>query len=273
MNRYTKRTGALEGVAWIVALLFMFPVFIMVNMAVRPVSDLSSPLRPTTSPTFENFSRAWTEAGLGGAIANSAIVTVVSVVLLVVCSALAAYPLARLTARWTPVAFYGFMLGLLIPFQLGMIPLYTQMRDAGLIGTLVPLIILYVGLRLPFSIFLYTQFLRDIPQDYEEAASLDGAGPLRSFVMVVFPLLKPITGTVIILNALFVWNDFLMPLLYLSGSGNQTVPVAIYSFVGEYTTEWPIVFAALIIGALPLLIVYFFLQRQMMQGLASGIKG
>lgn len=273
MNRYTKRTGTLEFVTWVIALAFLFPIFIMVNMAVRPVSDLSSPLLPTTNPTFENFARAWTEASLGGAILNSAVVTIGSVVLLVAFSALAAYPLARLTARWTPVAFYAFMLGLLIPFQLGMIPLYAQLRDAGMIGSLLPLIIIYVGLRLPFSIFLYTQFLRDIPTDYEEAASIDGAGPLRTFTSVVFPLLRPITGTVIILNALFAWNDFLMPLLYLSGSGNQTVPVAIYSFVGEYTTEWPIVFAALIIGALPLLIVYFFLQKQMMQGLASGIKG
>jgi len=273
MNRYTWRTGALEGVLFIVALLFLFPIYILVNLAIRPADDLSSPVAPTLHPTFDNFAKAWGTASLGGAIVNSVIVTVISVLLLVVLSSMAAYPIARFTARWSSVAFYGFMVGLLVPFQLGLIPLYKLMQQAGLIGTLAPLIIIYVGMRLPFSLFLYVQFLRQIPTDYEEAAALDGCGPLQAFFRVVFPLVRPVTGTVVILNGLFVWNDFLMPLLYLSGSGNQTIPVAIYTFVGEYNTDWHLVFAALIIGALPVLIAFFFIQKSLIQGLASGVKG
>lgn len=273
MQRYTWRTGLLEGGLAIAALVFLFPIYILVNMAIRPASDLASPVAPTTTPTVDNFLRAWNDASLGGAIANSTIVTVVSVTLLVVLSAMAAYPLARLTARWSSAAFYGFMVGLLLPFQLGLIPLYQTMRDLGLIGSVVPLIIIYVGLRMPFSLFLYVQFLRQIPLDYEEAAALDGASPARTFFSVVFPLVRPVTGTVVILNGLFVWNDFLIPLLYLSGTRNQTVPVAIYSFVGEFATEWQLVFAALIIGALPVLLAFFFIQKSLIQGLASGIKG
>lgn len=273
MNRYTWRTGALEGVMIVVALIFLFPIYVLVNMAIRPASDLSSPIAPTTAPTFDNFFRAWNEASLGGAIVNSVIVTVVSVALLVVLASMAAYPLARITAAWSSVAFYTFMIGLLLPFQLGLIPLYKIMRDTGLLGSVIPLIIIYVGLRLPFSLFLYVQFLRQIPLDYEEAASLDGCSPIQGFFRVVFPLLKPVTGTVIILNGLFTWNDFLKPLLYLSGSGNQTIPVAIYTFVGEFATQWQLVFAALIIGALPVLIAFFFIQKSLIQGLASGVKG
>jgi raffinose/stachyose/melibiose transport system permease protein len=273
VNRYTWRTGSLEGVMLLVALAFLFPIYILVNLSVRQPSDLSSPVAPTLEPTLENFARAWEEASLGGAIVNSAIVTVVSVVLLVVLSAMAAYPLARVTATWSSFAFYGFMIGLLVPFQLGLIPLYNTMRDLGLLGSLVPLIIIYVGLRIPFTLFLYVQFLRQIPPDYEEAAALDGCSPLQAFFRVVFPLVRPVTGTVVILNGLFIWNDFLKPLLYLSGTGNQTVPVAIYTFVGEFSTEWSLVFAALIIGALPVLAAFFFIQKSLIQGLASGVKG
>ena len=273
MKRYSAGTGALEGVMILIALAFLFPIYILVNLSLRPVTDLSSPLAPTHDVTFDNFAQAWVQAGIGGAIVNSAIVTISSVLLIVVFSSLAAYGIVRATAKWSPIAFYGFMVGLLVPFQLGLVPLYTTMKNIGLLGTLLPLVIIYVGMRMPFSIFLYAQFMRQVPIDYEEAAALDGAGPLRSFVRVVFPMVRPATGTVIILNGLFAWNDFLTPLLYLSGTGNATIPVTIYNFVGEYVTQWPLVFAALIMGAIPVLIAFFFIQRSLLQGLASGVKG
>ncbi|WP_432990577.1 carbohydrate ABC transporter permease [Dactylosporangium sp. CA-233914] len=273
MNRYTWRTRSLEGVMFVVALIFLFPIYILVNLAIRKPDDLSSPVAPTKHPTFGNFADAWNQASVGGAMANSMIITVVSVVLLVVLSSMAAYPLARLTSKWSSLAFYGFMVGLLVPFQLGLIPLYKMMRDIGLLGTIFPLIIIYVGLRIPFSLFLYTQFLRQIPLDYEEAAAIDGCSPVQAFFRVVFPLLRPVTGTVVILNGLFIWNDFLKPLLYLSGTSNQTIPVAIYTFVGEYDSQWELIFAALLLGALPVLVAFFFLQKSLIQGFSSGIKG
>ena len=112
------------------------------------------------------------------------------------------------------------------------------------------------------------QFLRR-----RKSALIDGAGPLALFVRVVLPLLRPITGTAVILNAIFVWNDFLTPLLYLSGSNQQTIPVAIFGFVGQYTSNWSMVFAGLIIGVLPILIVYFLMQRRIIKGFAGGLKG
>lgn len=273
MNRYTWRTGTLEGVMIVVALIFMVPVYVLINLSVRRQSDLSSPLAPTAQPTLDNFSNAWAQSGLGQAMANSAIITVVSVGLLVVLGSLSAYGLSRATARWSAPAFYLFMIGLLVPFQLGLVPLYRNFAALGLLGTMVPLVIIYVGLRLPFTLFLYTTFLRQIPAEYEEAASLDGAGTFGRFRRVVFPLLRPITGTVIILNGLFVWNDFLTPLLYLSGSPNRTVPIAVYSFVNENTTVWPLVFAALLISVIPVLLAFFVFQKTLIQGFASGIKG
>lgn len=258
---------------FVIALIFLFPIYILVNLAVRPAADLSSPLVPTQGPTLDNFAQAWQRANLGDAIFNSALVTVISVSLIVVLSALAAYPIARYMIKRSSFALYGFMIGLLLPFQLALIPLYRTMHDIGLLGTVAPLIIIDTGLRIPFSLFLYVSFLRQIPIEYEESASMDGASPLQAFTKIVFPLLRPVTGTVIILNGLFVWNDFLTPLLYLSGTANQTVPVAIYSFVGEYLSLWNLVFAALIMSALPVLVAFFFLERSLIQGFASGIKG
>ncbi len=273
MNRYTWRTGVLEAVMIAVALVFVFPVVILVNIALRAPSDRSSPLLPPSSPTLDNFARAWNEAHLGGAILNSVVVTVISVLLLVLFSAAAAYPLARVTRRWSKLAYGLFMAGLLLPFQLAMIPLYASIRDLGLVGTVWGLVIFYVGVQMPFSIFLYTQFLRALPRDFEEAALIDGCSPLRGYFSVVFPLLRPVTGTVAILNAIAVWNDFLTPLLYLSGSGNLTIPVALYGFVGNYVQQWNLVFAGLLISSTPVLIVYFLMQRSIIKGFAGGLKG
>ncbi|MFT4029624.1 MAG: carbohydrate ABC transporter permease [Protaetiibacter sp.] len=273
MTRYTWRTGLLEALMVIVAIIFVFPVVILVNIALRAQSDRSSPLLPPLQPTLENFARAWSEAHLGGAILNSAIVTVLSVLLIVLFSAAAAYPLARVTRRWSKLSYGLFMAGLLLPFQLAMIPLYAAIRDLGLVGTLWGLVIFYVGVQMPFSIFLYTQFLRSLPRDFEEAALIDGCNPIRSYFSVVFPLLRPVTGTVAILNAIAVWNDFLTPLLYLSGSGNLTIPIALYGFVGDYVQQWNLVFAGLIISSAPVLVVYFLMQRSIIKGFAGGLKG
>ncbi|RPE77822.1 MULTISPECIES: carbohydrate ABC transporter permease [unclassified Frondihabitans] len=273
MFRYTWRTGVLEAVMILVALLFLFPIYVLLELAFKAPNDQTATLVPTLHPTFDNFVNAWQQGGLGGALLNSATVTVVSIALTVIIASTAAYPLARITAKWSKATYLVFLVGLLIPAQLGLLPLYQTIRDLGLLGTLWGLIAVYVGAQMPFSIFLYVGFLRALPIDYEEAASLDGAGSFRTFWSVVFPLVRPITGTVIILNAVFTWNDFLSPLLYLSGSSHQTVTVAIYGFVGQYGAQWSLIFAGIIISIAPILLAYFLMQKYIVQGFAGGLKG
>lgn len=273
MRRYTWRLGALEALMIVVVLIFALPLVILLSIAFRDQSDNGNALSWPSEITFTNFADAWVQANLGSAVINSAIVTVCSVVLLIVFSSIAAYPLARVTARWSKVGFYVFMAGLVVPFQLGLIPLYSTVRDMGLLGSPLSLVIFYTGLQMPFSIFLYTQFLRELPLDYEEAAFLDGASRFRAFTSIIFPLLRPITGTVVILNIILVWNDFFVPLLFLSGTSNQTIPVALYSFVGQFGSNWNLIFAGLIIGAAPILILFFVMQRSVFRGFAGGIKG
>jgi raffinose/stachyose/melibiose transport system permease protein len=273
MTRYRRRTFTLELVMVAVGLVVVFPVYVLVNLAVRRPSDTSSPIAPTTSPTFDNFSQAWQQGALGGALANSVLVTAGSVVIVLAVSALAAYPLARVTARWSRWTFLLIMLGLVLPFQLAALPLYQTMRDLGLLGTPWALVLFYSGLQVPFTTFLYVGFLRALPRDFEDAALIDGCTPLQGFRYVVLPMLKPVTVTALVLNAVAVWNDFFTPLLYLSGSGQQTMPVAIAGFVGQYVSDWNLIFAALVIGILPILVVYFALQRSIINGFAGGLKG
>jgi len=273
MKRYSLRTFVLEVEMIAVTALFAFPLYVLVNLSLRTADDPTPDVLPTLSPTFENYVEAWNQAGLGSAMVNSLIVTVASVALVVVVSALAAYPLVRLTSRLSSVVFWFVLVGLLLPFQVALIPLYQTMRDLGLLGSVVSLILFYAGLQVPFSVFLYAGFLRALPREYEEAASVDGANTWTSFWRVVFPMLRPVTGTVVILNAIFVWNDFLTPLLYLSGSEQQTIPVALYTFLGQYVSNWPLVFAGLVIGLAPILVAYFLMQRSIIHGFAGGLKG
>jgi raffinose/stachyose/melibiose transport system permease protein len=255
-------------------LLFLLPVYILINLAIRPADDLTPALIPSSRATLDNFVNAWTQSSLPAAIVTSIIVTSVSCVCVVVLATMAAYPLARSTSRLSNRTFFVFLIGLLLPFQLALLPLYMQMRDIGLLGSIWSLVIIYTGAQMPFSIFLITTFLRSsVPLDFEEAARIDGCGNLRVWWHVVVPMLRPVLGTCIILNGVGIWNDFFAPLIYLAGSNQKTIPMAIFEFVGQYTSNWPLIFAGLIISMIPILALYLIFQRYVIQGFAGGLKG
>lgn len=256
-----------------VSVIFLVPLYILINLSVRSVGDPTSILAPTTALTGENYVRAWTEGNLGSALLNSTIVTACSVVLLIVISSMAAYPLARASANWSRSAYIVIMAGLLVPIQLGFIPLYRIFLSFHMLGTIWALVIYYAGLQVPFSVYLYTSFLRALPREFEEAAAIDGAGPLHTFWVVLFPLLSPVTASVAIINVIVIWNDFMIPLLYLSGGDQQTMPVAVYGFIGQYTSNWSLVFAGLVVGIAPVLALFFALQGRVMKGFEGGLKG
>ncbi|WP_172294531.1 carbohydrate ABC transporter permease [Pseudoruegeria sp. HB172150] len=273
-KRYTIGSFLLEIVMIAVAAVFAFPIYILIVLAFKSEENWrEAPLSVPLDPYLGNFSAGWSQAYLGDAIFSSALVVICSLLVLVAIGAPAAYFVARCKPRLGYGLYVFFLAGMILPFQLALIPLYQTMRDIQLLGSPASLVLFYAGLQMPFTIFLYAGFIRTIPRAYEEAAKIDGAGELLTFVAVVMPLLRPITGTVLILNGVFIWNDFLTPLLYLSGSDWATVPVAIFSFVDQYVTEWGTIFAALLIGVLPVLATFLVLQRSMIRGFASGVKG
>jgi raffinose/stachyose/melibiose transport system permease protein len=273
-NRYGLSNFLIELLMIAATGLIFFPVYVLVGLSLKSRGEVTrNPLGLPETFLFSNYRDAWSEASLGRAILSSTIITASSVVLLVALGSIASFALARRASRLSYAAYLLFLLGLVLPFQLALIPLYQLVRDLHLIGTYWSLIGFYTGLQLPFTVFLYTGFLRALPRDYEQAAYIDGASQLEAFAQVVFPLLRPVTGTVVVLNAIFTWNDFLTPLLYLSGTERQTIPVAISSFVGQYVAQWQLVFAGLVIAIAPILVVYFALQRTIIKGFASGLKG
>ncbi|MFI9628013.1 carbohydrate ABC transporter permease [Streptomyces sp. NPDC052042] len=257
-----------------VAVVFLFPVYALVTLALKdPRQIAESPLAPPAPPTLANFGDAWSSAKLGPALANSTVITATSLLLLVVLGSTAARFLAH-RARGVGYGLYVlFLLGIVLPFQLGMIPLYELVDGLGWLGTYQGMVLFYTGIQLPFTVFLYTGFVRALPPDYAQAALIDGCDHRQAFTRVVFPLLRPVTGTVIILNAVFVWNDFFTPLLYLGGSDKETVPVGVFAFVGQYVSDHGLVFAGLVLAALPVLVVFALLQRYVIKGFAGGLKG
>jgi raffinose/stachyose/melibiose transport system permease protein len=272
--RYGFRTFLLEMVMIAVAVAFLFPVYALITLSLKDKQQIAAaPLSPPASPTFGNFSDAWQRASLGSALLNSTLITVCSLVALIGIGSFAAYFLARCASRMGFRLYVLFLLGIVLPLQLGMIPLFKMVDSMGLLGTYQGLILFYTGIQMPFTIFLYTGFIRALPSDYANAAMIDGAGHLQAFTRVVFPLLRPITGTVLILNAVFIWNDFFTPLLYLGGSARETVPVRIFAFVGQYVSDYGLVFAGLVLAALPIIVIFLVLQRYVIKGFASGVKG
>jgi raffinose/stachyose/melibiose transport system permease protein len=156
---------------------------------------------------------------------------------------------------------------------LTLIPLYVLLHDMHLLGTYWSMIVVYVGGQLPFTIFLFAGFMRSLPRDYEEAALVDGAGTMRVIFSIVLPLIRPIVGTVVCLDSVYIWNDFLVPLLYLSGSPHQTLAVSIYEFTGQYFEEWNLIFAGVVIAAVPMVAVFVLLQKSFLKSFAGVLKG
>ncbi|MFE9105043.1 carbohydrate ABC transporter permease [Actinomadura geliboluensis] len=279
MHRYTRWSAFREISLWIAAVPVLAPLYFVITTALRPSGDTAgSPFAPPARPTAGNFSEAWGQAGgdtvsFGQALLNSTLATVTVVVLLVAAGAPAGYALARRGSRLGSLIFGLFTLALILPIQLGLIPLYAFMVETGLAGTLAGLVLVYTGLQMPLAVFLYTGFFRALPTAYEEAALVDGASPIRIFAQIALPLVRPVTGVVAVLTGLFVWNDFFIAVVFVGDTDRATLPVAVYSFVGRFSTNWPLLLAGAMIALVPVLLLYAFIQRSVTQGFTSTLRG
>lgn len=277
MFRYTTLTAVREGILWILTGLALFPFYLLVVTAFKTDEEVAttSAITLPASLDFGAFAEVLTSAtnDIGLSLLNSVIITAGTILGLVVLGSMCAYVIARRTSALSTGVFYLVLIAILLPTQLGTLPLYMGARALGLTGSVWGLIILWIGLLMPFAVFLYSGFFRSLSVEYEEAGALDGASPLQSFFHIVFPLMAPATGTVAILTGLIVWNDFFTALVFLSGTGAQTVPVSMYYFVGSAVTEWNKIFAIVILSMVPVLVFYAFAQKQFMQGYAGGVKG
>jgi raffinose/stachyose/melibiose transport system permease protein len=278
MFRYTSLTALREGIVWLIALVFLIPFYFLVTTALKTDAEVLSTnsLTPPAAPTFDNFVEAVTATGNSNVIQgliNSVIITGGTMLLLVLLGSVTGYVISRNTRRWSRAAYYLFLVAIVLPTQLGTVPLYIGARTIGLTGSLVGMILLFSGMLLPLSIFLYAGFFRGLGTEYEEAATIDGASRTQIFFRIVLPLMSPATGTVAILAGLIVWNDFFTSLIFLGGSRNQTLPVAMYYYIGSLVSQWNVIFAIVIVSMIPILAFYLFAQKRFIQGFAGGLKG
>jgi raffinose/stachyose/melibiose transport system permease protein len=278
MFRYTKLTAVREVGIWIVALIWLLPFYFLIATALKGDQEAltTSAVAPPSSLNFGAFIEVLTAGGRNNiplSILNSLIITAGAIAGLVLFGSIAAYVITRRTRTWTNLSFYLVLIAIILPAQLGTVPLYIGARTVGLTGNAIGMILLWIGILIPLAVFLYASFFRGLTTEYEEAAVIDGASPTQAFFRVVLPLMAPATGTVAILAGLIVWNDFFNSLIFLGGSTTQTLPVAMYTYVGGLVSAWNKIFAVVIISMVPILLFYMFAQKKFIQGFAGGLKG
>jgi raffinose/stachyose/melibiose transport system permease protein len=202
---------------------------------------------------------------------NSTIITASSALLICITASLAAWAFVRHTRRWTKLIFNLFVVGLTIPFFVIVTPVYLLMRDLHLLDSFIGVILVYTGINLPFAVFFFTSFIKSIPAELEEAAAVDGAGVIRTYVSVILPLLRPAVATLAIFVSLNVWNDIILPLIFLTSESQSTVTLGIYQFVGTHSSNISTLFPAVVLGIAPLVVLFLILQRYIIAGITAGV--
>ena len=249
----------------------VYPLLVMVLSAFKSNAELfASPFALPESFALTNVARVWSETSFVRYLGNSVLVTAVSVAVIVVFGTMAAYAIARYRFRLSGVVFMFFIAGLMVPLKLAIIPLFIQLDLLGLIDTRAGLVLVYVAMGLPSSVFIMTGFLRTLPGELEESARIEGASELRTMLQVMLPLARPAMVIAAIQNAVPIWNDFFFPLVFISSDRLKTLPQGLTVFMGEYNTDWGVLFAGLTLAALPITLVYVMLSRQFIAGLTQG---
>lgn len=269
MKGEKKRRYLLEISGVILALIWLSPFYLMVVNAFKTNREIfQDVLGFPSEPTIANFQQAYVDLNFLNALFNSTVITVFSIAIIILFSSMAGYALARNNSKISNVILLVFVAAMLIPFQAVMITLtsfFGQMNMLNMGG----LIFMYLGFGSSLAIFLYHGAMKGVPRSLDEAATIDGANRFQTFWYIVFPLLKPISVTVAILNVIWIWNDFLLPSLVLSGS-EATIPLRMFAFFGEYTRQWHLALAGLTIAIIPVIIFYFFAQKQIIEGVSEG---
>jgi raffinose/stachyose/melibiose transport system permease protein len=223
---------------------------------------------------FENYANAWQTAHIGTYFFNSIFVSVLSIVFTVVIGASAAFVLAKFAFPGKNIISSLFVVGMLIPLQAVLVPLYTIMQNIHAYNTPWALILVYTAFGLPLTIFLMESFIAAFPDSILEAAIIDGTKMSRLFFSIILPMTRPVVATVAILNFLTNWKEFSFALVFISSENKKTLPLGLYNFLGAYTTDYAGLMAALVIATLPLFILYIILQEQVINGMTAGaVKG
>ncbi|OXT09361.1 sugar ABC transporter permease [Thermoanaerobacterium thermosaccharolyticum] len=278
MEKAKRGISILEIFGWILTLFVIFPVYIMVINSFKDRKEIfTSELSLPSSLNFTYYIQAIQKMNFLTALGNSLFITVTSVVCIIILSSMAAWVLERNKTTVSNVIFYTLVATMLIPFQSVMIPLVQYLSkwqipgiNFSLIDTRYGLIFMNIGFGIGMSTFLFHGFIKNVPLEMEEAATIDGCSKFQLFWRIVFPNLKPIIVTVAILNVISLWNDYLLPSLVLRSPNLRTIPLSTFFFFGEFTIEWNLALAGLVLTIIPVIIFYLFSQKYIIKGVMAG---
>ena len=280
----SRKTGRiiLEVITVTLFLLFMVPFILVILNSAKTSKEIifNAIALPTDwGQIFTNVSLIFNNPTVDyyGAFVDSVLITTFSLIVIAVFSSMAAWVLVRNKTSWSTWLFMIFVAAMVIPFQVLMYPLVRWMRVLGeflhlrLLGTIPGIVFAYLGFGSSLSIFIFHGFIKTIPYELEEAATIDGCSQQRIFFQIIFPLLKPIIVTVLILNGIWIWNDYLLPLLMLGSNGSvQTIPIAVTAFAGSYLKQWDLILTSTLLAILPVIVLYIFAQRYIIKGMIEG---
>lgn len=275
VQKRSVRTFAMAGMI-LIFIAYMFPFLMVVINSLKQKRDIiKSPfswLFTVKGLSFDNFAKAFNQMDFLNAIKNSLIITVSATAIVTILAAMLAYFIVRNNNLLTRIVFALMVASMIIPFQAIMIPLVSIYGGTlNLLNHRLTLIFMHVGFSMSMTVFMFHGFIRgSVPIALEEAAYLDGCTHTQTFFKIVFPLLKPIMSTTLILNALAFWNDFLLPSLVLTDKKLLTLPLSTYSFYGTYSADYGTIMAGLLLCVVPLLILYIALQKQIINGVVAG---
>jgi raffinose/stachyose/melibiose transport system permease protein len=276
-NGLKKKVHLSRGILGIIlACIWLIPFYLMITNSFKTKPGifrnvLSLPTFGGSKKTFtyDNYFTSYKDLDFTKVFFNSLLITVLSTLIIIIFSSLAAYALQRCKFKVSTIIFLVFTAAMLIPFQSIMLPLISMWGSAHMLN-MVGLIIMYLGFGGSLSIFLYHGAMKGIPVALDEAAVIDGASRIKIFYKVIFPLLAPTTVTVAVLNVMWLWNDYLLPSLVINKPETQTIPLAMFFFFGEYTKQWHLAMAGLTIAIIPIIIFYFIMQKRIIKGVADG---
>ena len=273
MRKGVKKEIVITVAIAIFFLVFLSPIVIALSGSFRELKDTSSYLNIFQSFSLESYRTAFEKMNYFRSLKNSVLITVISVTILLLVGSMAGYAIARLKGKMGPFFQIFFLAGMIVSAQMSIIPMYRIVNGIGIGNTIAAPICLYVTSALPFSIFLYTNFIKSgVPYALEESACIDGASVPYTFFRIVIPLTKPALVSIVITQGVPIWNDFFFGMLFLSSPEKKTLPLTMLNFIGdmENATQWNMLFAACFLSAIPILIIYVFLQRYFVSGLTVG---
>lgn len=251
---------------------FLSPVLLGLLNSFKPLGEiLSNPLSiKWDTLSLDAYIVAFNTMSYGRHFINNVIITGFSLIFVILCASMCAYKLSRDHSRLSRICFNLIIAFILVPFQCTMIPLTVELTRTGLVDSLVGVIICYIGFGTPMSMFLYHGYIKSIPTALDESAKLDGCNTIKTFFWIIFPLAAPMTATVVIIETLFFWNDFLFPLIVLQSDNNRTLITGLVNFSATHLQQWDKLLAGTVMIELPILALYLILQRYIIDGLVTG---